>query len=67
MQAQVQLKASVQVKTQGLSHEEVRAAHFMPIDDVTDALRDSLLRAGVSATLCVLPQGPQTIAYVSQE
>ena len=67
VQAQVQLKASVQVKTHGLSHEEVRAAHFMPIDDVTDAVRDSLLRAGVSATLCVLPQGPQTIAYVSQE
>jgi hypothetical protein len=57
----------VQVKTHGLSHDQVRAAHFMPIDDVSDAVRRSLLRAGVSATLCVLPQGPQTIPYVAQE
>jgi nickel-dependent lactate racemase len=66
VQAQVQLKASVQVKTHGLSHEEVRAAHFMPIDDVSDAVRRSLRQAGTGATLCVLPQGPQTIAYVSR-
>ena len=65
MQAQVQLKASVQVKTQGLSPDEVRAAHFTPIDDVSDAVRHSLLRAGATATLCVLPQGPQTIPYVA--
>jgi hypothetical protein len=36
----------------------------MPIDDVSDAVRRSLMRAGTAATLCVLPQGPQTIAYV---
>jgi nickel-dependent lactate racemase len=66
VQAQVQLKASVQVKTHGLSHEEVRGAHFVPIDDVSDAVRRSLVQAGTAATLCVLPQGPQTIAYVSQ-
>ena len=65
VQAQVQLKASVQVKTGGLSHAEVRAAHFMPIDDISDAVRRSLMRAGTAATLCVLPQGPQTIAYVA--
>jgi nickel-dependent lactate racemase len=65
VQAQVQLKASVQVKTAGLTHEQVRAAHFTPIDDVSDAVRRSLLRAGPSATLCVLPQGPQTIPYVA--
>jgi lactate racemase len=67
VQAQVQLKASVQVKTEGLSPDQVRAAHFTPIDDVSDAVRRSMMRAGVRSTLCVLPQGPQTIPYVAQD
>ena len=64
IQAQIQLKATVLVKTSGLSDAEVRAAHFQPIDDVSDAVRAALERAGPGATLCVLPQGPQTIPYV---
>ena len=42
----------------------LRAAHLTPIDDVTTAVRDALRRAGSDSTLCVLPQGPQTIPYV---
>lgn len=64
IQAQIQLKARVQVKTSGLTHEEVRAAHFEPIDDVEAAVCDALRRAAEGATLCVLPQGPQTIPYL---
>ena len=64
IQAQIQTKAHVLVKTSGLSDAEVRAAHFTPIADVTDAVREALRRAGPAATLCVLPQGPQTIPYV---
>ena len=64
VQAQVQLKAAVHVKTSGLTHAEVRAAHFTPIDDVTGTVHEALARAGAGATLCVLPQGPQTIPYV---
>jgi lactate racemase len=64
VQAQIQTKADVFVKTDGLRPEEVRAAHFMPIDDVEQTVRDRLLRAGPASTLCVLPQGPQTIPYL---
>jgi len=64
VQAQVQLKAAVHVKTSGLTHDQVRAAHFTPIDDVAGTVRQVLARAGAGATLCVLPQGPQTIPYV---
>jgi len=60
------VKATVLVKTTGLSDAEVRAAHFQPIADVAAAVRDALRRAGPDATLCVLPQGPQTIPYVAQ-
>lgn len=61
IQAQVQSVARVLVKTEGLSPDELRAAHFEPADDVAAAVRDALREAGPAATLCVLPQGPQTI------
>jgi nickel-dependent lactate racemase len=64
IQAQIQLKAKVMVKTAGLTDAQVRAAHFEPIADVEDAVRCALRRAGPDATLCVLPQGPQTIPYL---
>jgi nickel-dependent lactate racemase len=64
VQSQIQLKAQVLVKTSGLSADEVAAAHFTPIDDVTRAVNETLARAGAGSTLCVLPQGPQTIPYL---
>jgi hypothetical protein len=54
----------VLVKTDGLRPEEIRAAHFTPIDDVAASVDETLRRAGPAATLCVLPQGPQTIPYL---
>jgi nickel-dependent lactate racemase len=65
VQAQIQIKADVLVKTAGLGPAEVRAAHFTPIDDVETAVRAALARAGSASTLCVLPQGPQTIPYLA--
>ena len=64
VQAQIQTKAQVMVKTHGLGPDEIRAAHFIPIDDVAASVRDILRRAGHASTLCVLPQGPQTIPYL---
>ncbi len=64
IQAQIQMKAGVMVKTGGLTPDAVRAAHFQPIDDVAAAVCDALRAAGPDATLCVLPQGPQTIPYL---
>jgi nickel-dependent lactate racemase len=65
VQAQILTKAQVLVKTDGLGPADVRAAHFTPTDDVEAAVRDALKRAGRTATLCVLPQGPQTIPYLA--
>ncbi len=61
VQAQIQLKARVMVKADGLSSEEIRAAHFEPVSDVSAAVADRLPDGG---TLCVLPHGPQTIPYL---
>jgi nickel-dependent lactate racemase len=65
VQAQILLKARVLVRTDGLTPDQVRAAHFTPVDDVSAAVRTSLDRAGRDATLCALPQGPQTIPYLA--
>jgi nickel-dependent lactate racemase len=65
IQAQIQLKARVLVKAGGLSEKQLRAAQFEPIEDVGAAVADALKAAGPRATLCVLPQGPQTVPYLS--
>lgn len=64
IQATIQRKARVLVRTDGLTDDEVRAAHLEPVDDVTEAL-DRCLHDDPLARVCVLPQGPQTIAYLA--
>lgn len=65
IQAQILRHANVLVKTTVLTADQLRAAHLTPIHDLSQAVRDALTRAGPAATLCVLPQGPQTIPYLS--
>lgn len=64
IQAQIQLKARVLVKADGLTKEQLRAAKFDPVDDVSAGVKDALESAGPDARLCVLPQGPQTVPYL---
>ncbi len=66
IQAQIQRRAEVFLKTEGLSATEVRAAHLTPIDDIGAATREQLGRRGRTARLCVLPEGPQTIPYLER-
>ncbi len=66
VQAQIQRKAHVFVKTDGLSAEQVRGAWLEPVGDVGACVRGRLAAAGVGARLAVLPQGPQTIPYVAE-
>ncbi len=64
IQAQIQQRADVYVKAEGVTADEVRAAHMRPIDDVGDTVAGLLRGYGPGAAVCVLPQGPQTIPYV---
>ena len=64
VQAQIQMKAKVLVKNGFMSPGAIRAAHFEPIVDVAASTSEALAAAGPAATLCVLPQGPQTIPYL---
>ncbi len=65
IQAQIQRKATVALKSDGLTAEQTRDAHLTPVDDVERAIADALATAGANATLCVIPEGPQTIPYLA--
>jgi hypothetical protein len=60
-------RASVWLHADGLSDEEVEAAHMRPVGDVTAAVAEALKRAGPGARVCVLPEGPLTVATVGRE
>jgi nickel-dependent lactate racemase len=64
VQAQIQRKARVYVRADGLAPEQLREAWFEPADDVVRCVESRLAAAGPGARLAVLPQGPQTIPYL---
>ncbi|MCZ4520219.1 nickel-dependent lactate racemase [Rhodococcus ruber] len=63
--ARVLAQARVGVYTTSLSDSELRTAHLFLVPDVGDAVRAELARLGPDARVCVLPEGPQTIPYVT--
>ena len=65
LQAQILLRARVLLKSGYLADDQVRAAHLEPVDDLQSAVAHSMARHGPQASICVLPQGPQTIPYVA--
>jgi nickel-dependent lactate racemase len=62
--ALIRLKARVGLLSELPAHE-VRRAHLEPIADVGAAVAAERARIGDNAPLAVLPEGPQTIPYVS--
>ena len=62
IQAQIQLKADVYLKSGFLSERQVHDAHLKSVDYIEDAINES----GAGASICVLPEGPQTIPYISE-
>ncbi|HMK11283.1 MAG TPA: nickel-dependent lactate racemase [Acidimicrobiales bacterium] len=64
VQARVQEKAHVVMHTATLTEVDLASAHLGYTDDVTASVHEALDRLGPDATLCVLPEGPQTIPYL---
>ncbi|MGH2850919.1 MAG: nickel-dependent lactate racemase [Solirubrobacteraceae bacterium] len=64
IQANIQSRADVHFYSDFLSDVELREAHLTPTHDVSATVEEALAAAGPDATLCVLPEGPQTIAFV---
>ncbi len=55
-------RAEVRLFAEGLSNDEIRAAKMAPVDDLQMALDAALAERGPGARLCVLTQGPLTVA-----
>jgi nickel-dependent lactate racemase len=66
IQALIQLRAEVLVHSDGVTDEQVRAALFTPCRDVGQAVAERRRRLGAGARVCVMPEGPQTIAYLRE-
>jgi len=64
IQALVQLKADVYVKSSFLTDRQIRDALLLPCHSIENTLKELQSKYGPRATICVLPEGPQTIPYV---
>jgi len=65
IQALIQTRADVFVRSDGLSDGQIRAALLEPCRRVEDTIAALLAKYGRGASICVLPEGPQTIPYVA--
>lgn len=65
VQALVQRKAEVYVRSDGLTDDQIRSALLLPSRRVEDTIDALLVRYGRGASICVMPEGPQTIPYVA--
>jgi nickel-dependent lactate racemase len=60
IQANIQDHARVVMHTEHLSDDELRSVHLEQTRDIAA----TVAAEGASASVCVLPEGPQTIAYI---
>ncbi|MCW5851478.1 MAG: nickel-dependent lactate racemase [Anaerolineae bacterium] len=64
IQALIQLKADVYVYSDGLTDEQITQALFKPCRDIEATVARVREKYGPQARVAVLPEGPQTVAYV---
>ncbi len=62
IQALIQQRAEVLVHSGGLTPAQITAALFTPCPDIARAVA---ARRGPAARVCLMPDGPQTIAYLT--
>jgi len=65
VQALIQQKAEIYVRSDGLTDDQVRTALLIPCRRIEDTIDELLKHYGRTASICVMPEGPQTIPYVS--
>jgi nickel-dependent lactate racemase len=60
-------KADVYFHSHNLSNEQIRRAILKPCPKVEETVEELLQKYGRDASICILPEGPQTIPYIAQE
>ncbi len=66
IQALIQLRAEVFVYSDGLTDQQISDALFTPCRDIPATVARLRQRYGPAARVAVLPEGPQTVAYVRE-
>jgi hypothetical protein len=64
IQAQIQLKADVYVYSDYLTDEQIRQSLLLPCRNIAATVAALRGRYGAACSICVLPEGPQTIPYL---
>ena len=59
------LKAKVYLYSDYLTDEEILLAGFNPVKDINTTINELVEVIGSQPTLCVLPEGPQTIPFIN--
>jgi nickel-dependent lactate racemase len=67
IQAMIQQRAEVHVYSDGLTDEQIKRALFTPCRNIEQTVANLLEKYGTKARICVIPDGPQTIAYLELE
>ena len=67
IQAQIQMRADVRLFAEGLSDEQIVQSLLTPCRDIAATIIERAAAIGPQCTICVLPEGPQTIPYVQHE
>lgn len=67
IQAQIQLYADVYVYSDGLSDGQIRRALLTPCPDIQQTVKQLMNTNGGGTRVCALPEGPQTIPYLTSE
>jgi nickel-dependent lactate racemase len=65
IQALVQSRAEVYVRSDGLTDDQIRASLLRPCRRIEGTITDLLGTYGRDASICVMPEGPQTIPYIA--
>ena len=64
IQAQIQETATIYLKSDYLSKADVQASHLKPVSNITSFINKIVEESITPPTICVLPEGPQTIPFV---
>lgn len=62
-QAQIQKKADVYLFSERLDEETIKRALLNPVKDIRVLIENLVNKLGPQASICILPEGPQTIPY----
>ena len=66
IQALIQLKADVYVRSDNLSTQQIQSAMLKSSPKIEDTLSELVVQYGQNARICVLPEGPQTIPFIAE-